>query len=1707
MYPSTSRLYSVVFMLLCLALALNAQGTDYRVDPAGQFGGEASTALVEGDTVYLGQGVALAIIDVSTSTFTRLGSLALEAEILAMHKTGSFLYCLLNDEAGLQVVDVSDPAAPRVLGHLALETNRVAGLDLDGDHLYVAAERGGFQIVDVSDPSAPVLAATVDGFYPSDIDLIDGYAITLTRTSSPAKLRVFDLSDPVNPLFRAQVDAPKGQSLSLSGDRALVACAEYSGGSNGLRLFDISDPVTPTETGYLPVHSKTFTATASGNHACLAGQDSVFIADIADPAAPSIIGRYDVPGPTHAEHRGAYGDGNSFFIYSRYSDRPMQILEVSDPTQPRPDRSFMSPHNVRSLHVHDDHLYVASIQYLFAYDLTDRQHPALAAYDDTYAGLSNLKRHSNHLTATLARPSTLFFLDVEDPLNIETAAQVRIETGVIQDYCFADSYAFVQTDMRELVTVDLSDPGNLHSVSTVRLAGRPRAVVANDDRLWSAFGLPGLENGVEIFDIADPTAPVSHSTMAFESTPTCLVLDSDTLYVGSILSDTEFKLSAYTVSDPLEPQLLAEGTGTGKIWDLEVRDGALLAAVEGGSVIRFVLNAMMHTLEQVDDCHSPGSLEITTTPVDENGVGTLYTSEGVTWETFGPSLQKSAGGGSAGYGTYGVAIQTFNVKKQPGLTPTLTLEQASSIDPPVECVCDTCEYTILPFALSADEVDDWKVISIGFDGSGTGIENVDVNQVYLYHQQQRLSHTAYINDDGFIILPVNKVIPKGESLQLSLVYRFIPQENWADIPDPVRTFTAQTQMEWVNADPVHSPSGNKIQVTPITGTLSLGRVLNVDTQQWYQDIQSAIDAELTRDGHTLELCPTVFAENVIVRKSLHVLPITTRHTASPQIIPSDPTEPTVYVSADSVTLDRLQITGEHSETSTVYIAPPAHGLLITGCRIQGGGTGIEVNNGANGGKLVNNTISEASQDGILVRGYAVELETFDIGSEDTGNVIHHNGRCGVHIRGATADKVFLGNNRIEHNSVGVSFVEAGGDNEPLWVRTWSPNTISNNDIGIHIEDSRNVRIYNQNITENRQYGIQVNENTDRVTIGGVDERVSNEAVPNTISRNQGPGIVLYGSRHSVSHDTLTDNAGAGIIVAGDQITVQSCTIERTVRNETAAGEGSGIRITDGSQNRLRDNAIRENKSGIVIEGGANNTLTGNRVEQNATAGIKLVRSSFNTLVSNTVRANNAGLAVLKGSENVISACLLKDNRTEGLGLYDSHQNQISANRIQSNELTGLLLNRANRNTVNNNTIRRNGVGIAEYHGVQNVFQTNTIEKNTKSLQGCGYHAIASRSGFIGNTVTRDQGDAIYLEQGSLPVMRKNNIQDNAGSGLTNTDPAIRVPVDNNWWGDASGPGGTGSGSGQTIVGNVAVETWALEPFDLVISAGSDTLYWPLGVDESLVLSVQHWSEPHDEVAVSVTDSLGWLGGPTDVTLMLNDSLGADTSLVVQSSPAPAGTRNRVVARATSTTVPGQVDSSIVYLKLYDAVIDTIVLEPDSVQLAPGDSLFFMATAYDRYGSPLPARFQWQAGGGSIDSTGLFEAGTTEGWYEIVATDSGGVHQGHAWIRIATTTAVQPHPESQSVPGTFALYQNHPNPFNPQTMIRYQLPRRGRVSLRVYDILGQELATLVNEEMAPGLHSITWDGRADDGSTVAAGLYFCVMRAEESVNVRKLILMK
>jgi len=134
-------------------------------------------------------------------------------------------------------------------------------------------------------------------------------------------------------------------------------------------------------------------------------------------------------------------------------------------------------------------------------------------------------------------------------------------------------------------------------------------------------------------------------------------------------------------------------------------------------------------------------------------------------------------------------------------------------------------------------------------------------------------------------------------------------------------------------------------------------------------------------------------------------------------------------------------------------------------------------------------------------------------------------------------------------------------------------------------------------------------------------------------------------------------------------------------------------------------------------------------------------------------------------------------------------------------------------------------------------------------------------------------------------------------------------------------------------------------------------------------------------------------------------------------------------------------------------------------------------------------------GASVSSAGDVNGDSIED--VIIGQPASG--SGKAYVYKGDPSGVEDWDQPYQLPGDFELYQNFPNPFNATTLIRYHLPaissQQSAVSLKIYNIVGEEMRTLVDKPQKGGHYEVTWDGKDNVGREVGSGIYFYQLRME------------
>ena len=168
--------------------------------------------------------------------------------------------------------------------------------------------------------------------------------------------------------------------------------------------------------------------------------------------------------------------------------------------------------------------------------------------------------------------------------------------------------------------------------------------------------------------------------------------------------------------------------------------------------------------------------------------------------------------------------------------------------------------------------------------------------------------------------------------------------------------------------------------------------------------------------------------------------------------------------------------------------------------------------------------------------------------------------------------------------------------------------------------------------------------------------------------------------------------------------------------------------------------------------------------------------------------------------------------------------------------------------------------------------------------------------------------------------------------------------------------------------------------------------------------------------------------------------------------------------------------------------------------------------HNRTGSSADNIYGWYPGDlEPSGDLGLFAGETTDGDWTLTISDNAGADTGtlNEWCihMIYSGVVANEDQPGENVPGAFRLHANYPNPFNPSTNVKFELPRPGRTKLSIYDVRGRLVKVLMDEDMPAAVHTVTWDGSNSRGQRVASGTYYLRLTSGDHKAVHKMMLIK
>lgn len=185
--------------------------------------------------------------------------------------------------------------------------------------------------------------------------------------------------------------------------------------------------------------------------------------------------------------------------------------------------------------------------------------------------------------------------------------------------------------------------------------------------------------------------------------------------------------------------------------------------------------------------------------------------------------------------------------------------------------------------------------------------------------------------------------------------------------------------------------------------------------------------------------------------------------------------------------------------------------------------------------------------------------------------------------------------------------------------------------------------------------------------------------------------------------------------------------------------------------------------------------------------------------------------------------------------------------------------------------------------------------------------------------------------------------------------------------------------------------------------------------------------------------------------------------------------------------------------------------PENVHVAMGNQIQFSVKAFDMYYNPDPVDqdtiYTWSCDTmlGSFNETGIFTAGNDmlAGYIYVQSSTI----KDSSLVTITAETQLKLENTTGAIPCKLKLYDNYPNPFNPNTTIKFELEKNALTEVNIYDISGRFIRSLLNELLTIGTHQIEWDGRSNSGKHVSSGTYFYQVKTNNQNSVRKMLLIK
>ncbi len=461
--------------------------------------GPAYAVAASGDYAYFGSGTALMVANISNPAAPQVvGDVTLPGVVYSVAVSGEYAYMATYD-AGLRVIDVSIPSAPVEVGYVATP-GEAWGVAVSGDYAYMATYDAGLRVIDVSIPSAPVEVGYVatPGFARS-VAVSGGYGYVADTST---RLRVIDVSVASAPVEVGFVRTPGlAFGVAVSGGYAYVANREA-----GLRVLDVSVASAPVEVGFVDTPAYAEGVAVAGGYAYVAGRyDGLRVLDVSVASAPVEVG---FVGPRRtADTLGVAVSGG--YAYFADNTAGLRVIDVSVASAPVEVGFVDTPGWAEGVAVSGGYAYVADHDRgLRVIDVSVASAPVEVGFVEMPGWATAVAVSGAYAYVAAGGLAVIDVSVASAPVEVGFVEMPGIAHGV----AVSGGYAYVADGWAGLRVIDVSIPSAPVEVGFVDTPGEAEGVAVSGDYAY----VGDSHEGLRVIDVSIPSAPVE---VGFVRTP------------------------------------------------------------------------------------------------------------------------------------------------------------------------------------------------------------------------------------------------------------------------------------------------------------------------------------------------------------------------------------------------------------------------------------------------------------------------------------------------------------------------------------------------------------------------------------------------------------------------------------------------------------------------------------------------------------------------------------------------------------------------------------------------------------------------------------------------------------------------------------------------------------------------------------------------------------------------------------------------------------------------------------------------------------------------------------------------------------------------------------------------------------------------------------------------------------------------------------